>query len=81
MVICEFVASHWSKIHFIFHLKISIEKKDSVFVCWFSVIKITFERDFSLNKPRFVVGLYFACFYIKVLLFGLFVADVLDLSI
>jgi len=43
-----------------------------LFLIGFEVIKITFERDFSLNKPRFIVGLYFACFYIKVVLFGLF---------
>jgi hypothetical protein len=43
-----------------------------LFLIGLEAIKTTFERDFSLNKPRFVAGLYFACFYIKVLLFGLF---------
>jgi len=52
-----------------------------LFFVGFEVIKTTFKHDFSLNKPRFIVGLYFACFYIKAVLFGLFVADVLFLSI
>jgi hypothetical protein len=58
-----------------------LKKNIVFFIVGFSVIKIIFERDFSLNKPRFIVGLHFACFYIKMLLFRLFVADVPDLSI
>jgi len=58
-----------------------LKKNTHLFFVGFEVIKITFKRYFTLNKPRFIVSLYFACFYIKLVLFGLFVADVLFLSI
>ena len=52
-----------------------------LFFVGFEVIKTTFKRDFSLNKPRFIVSLYFACFYIKVVLFGLFLQNIVFISI
>jgi hypothetical protein len=58
-----------------------LKKKIVLFFVGFEVIKIAFKRDFSQNKTRFVFTSYFACFYIKVVLFGLFPEDVLFLSI